>query len=316
MSTRYLANGIQLSSAFPLPGMLPAHAEGMPSLGLARVGRAELRAAWSGPEGPPAWRGRLGDGLGLTIEIGIEGAVLFTYGERALFLLDPLQRLLSCAPSAEGLDWQRTLLTKVLPTVSVILGYEALHASAVDSPRGIIAILAPSGMGKTTLALELMRRGWPLVSDDILTLGATPDGVLAYPGTPHMNLAENHPDSTAHRFGSTLGILGGERWLATPASSHRPRPVYMVCLLERRSALSLESHRLTPSPLVLAPYMLGLPDDQARQRRRFALYADLASSATMLRITSGPAEEPGDLADLIDSELDVAAPRHAIGSRA
>jgi hypothetical protein len=315
MSTRYVANGLALTSTFKLPGMAPADTEGLPTLTLQRVGHAELRAAWAAPDGPPAWRGRLGDGEDLTVEFGAHGEVLFSYGERALFLLDPGQRSLSCAPRVEGLDWQRTLLTKVLPTVSVICGYEALHASAVDSPHGVIAILAPSGMGKTTLALELMRRGYPLVSDDILTLGASTDGVLAHPGTPHMNLAEKHPDPAADRLGVTLGLLGGERWLAARASSTHARPVHILCLLERCSALSLEAHRLAPAPLALAPYMLGLPDDHDRRRRRFALYSDLASSATTLRITSGRTVQPGALADLIESELDP-APQLAVGGRA
>jgi hypothetical protein len=316
MTTRYVANGLVLSCAFKLPGMLPADAHGLPTVSLQRVEADVLGASWSGAGASPWWRGRLGNGQHLTVQPGGAADVLFTYGERAEFLLDRGQRSLLCAPRVDGLDWQRVLLTKVIPNVSVILGYEALHASAVDSPRGAVAILAPSGMGKTTLALALMRCGAPLFCDDILTLAATPGGVLAYPSSPHMNLVQNGASSTAGSVGSTLGVLGDDLWVAADAFAGEPRPVRALCLLERDPALSPKAQRVTPSPLALAPYMLGLSDDYARQRGRFALYAELASSATILRVTCGPADDPGELAGLIESELGLGALGHPVGGRA
>ena len=57
-----------------------------------------------------------------------------------------------------------------------MLGHEALHAAALDSPDGVVAIMAPSGAGKSTLALELLRQGWPLFADDVLTLSTAVKG--------------------------------------------------------------------------------------------------------------------------------------------
>src|SRR5450759_3777566 len=156
----YIAYGLALRSSFRLPGMVTTDEEGLPPLALELVTPAQLAAMWSGPDGMPVWRGCLGDGSDLTIERGTAGDLLFANGDRARFRLDPSVRSLSCAPRRAGLDWQRTLLTKVLSSIAVMRGYEALHASAVDSPWGAVAIAAPSGMGKTTLALELMARGW------------------------------------------------------------------------------------------------------------------------------------------------------------
>lgn len=45
-------------------------------------------------------------------------------------------------------------------------GLEALHASAVLTPTGILGICAVSGVGKSTLAHGLSLRGYPLWSDD------------------------------------------------------------------------------------------------------------------------------------------------------
>jgi hypothetical protein len=49
--------------------------------------------------------------------------------------------------------------------------------------------------------------------------------------------------------------------------------------------------------------MLGLFEDDERVRRRFALYADLASSTPLIRLTCGAADRPADVADLVESAL-------------
>jgi hypothetical protein len=304
IETQYVAYGLALRSSFPLPGMVPVVARGLPVLELELITPEQLELAWSGPDGPPLWRGRLGDGSDLEIEAGTAGDLLFSNGERARFRLDAAKQALICAPRDPGLDWQRTLVTKVLSSISVMRGYEALHASAVGAPSGVVAIAAPSGMGKTTLALELMQRGWPLVSDDVLALAGTPQGVLAYPGTPHMNLAESSLEGLEPwEIGATLALLAGERWLAAHDTAREPGPVRAICLLERGPDLALDLHVLPPSPLPLAPYVLGLTGDVERERRRFELYADLIGSTMLMRVTSDMSARPADLADLIEGAL-------------
>jgi hypothetical protein len=304
MCARHIAYGLDLHASFPLPGMRPAQEDGLPPLALELVAPAELDAAWSGRGESSAWIGRLGDGRELAIERGRDGDVLFSYGDRARFRLDARRRRLECAPLCEGLHWKQVLLGRILPNVAIALGYEALHASALDAPEGVVAVAAPSGTGKTTLALELMRRGWPLFADDVLTLGEGPGGVCAHPGTPHMNVGDGPAGAQApDPAGATLATLAGERWIAVDASTVESRPVRMVCLLERQPDLPLEARVLPSSPLPLAPYMLGLSGDAERERRRFARYADLMCDATLMRLTAGVDERPADLADLIEQTL-------------
>lgn len=304
MQMRYVAYGLALRSSFRLPGMVPTDAEGLPHLDLELVTPEELAKRWSGAKGAPAWRGRLGDESDLTVEHGIAGDLLFTNGERGCFRLDPSGTALACAPRLAGLHWQRTLLTKVLSSVSIARGYEALHASAVESPSGAIAIAAPAGAGKTTLALELMARGGSLLSDDVLILAPGPDGVLAHPGTPHMNVAASSPDGLSpNDVGSVLGVLSGECWVAARAIACEPCPVHAICLLERGGNQSLDVQLLSPHPMPLARYVLGPRHDADRERRKFELFADLTSSASLLRVTCGATHPPADLADAIERIL-------------
>lgn len=310
MHTRYVAYGLQLRSSFSLPGMTPRAAQELPSLALRLTTPMALRAAWEGCSSDlPAWEGRLGDGCRLRIERARSGEVLFSYGEhecgeKALFCLDASQELLECAPARDGLDWQRVLISKVLCNVSVMRGYEGLHAAAVDTPEGVVAVAGPSGAGKSTLALELVRRGWPLFADDMLALRRAPSRVRAYPATPHMSLSEDLPDAVElDELGTTIASFSGERWLAVEDASHRPRNVRALCLLERGPGLALDARILPANPLLLAPYMLGFEGDSERQCRRFHLYADLMGSTTLIALTGGLGDSPRELADLLERLL-------------
>jgi hypothetical protein len=306
MEKHYAAYGLNLDCSFELAGMdaVTQVDNDLPTMALVLRGPSELAAEWSGAEGPPRWRGRLGDGLDLTLEEGVAGDLLFSYGERARLRLDRDKHRLECAPTHDGLDWQRAMIGKVLPAISVMLGYEALHGAVVDSPEGVVAIMAPSGAGKSTLALELLGRGWPLFADDVLILEDSDGIVRAHPGTPHMNVAETLPGTVdPQALGDTLGMLAGERWLTARQTTGRPRPVRMLCMLQRSPELASEARTLTSSPLPLAPYMLGLSSDPARQRSRFALYADLMESTPLVRLTADLTPGPAQLADMLEEAL-------------
>lgn len=306
METTYAAYGLKLACSFQLTGMEASAQldEALPSMTIALRKPAELDHEWSGAAGPPQWRGRLGDGLDMVIEAGVADDLMFVYGDRARFRLHHDMRRLDCAPEHEGLDWQRTLIGKVLPAISVMRGYEGLHGAAIDSPEGVVAIMAPSGSGKSTLALELVARGWPLFADDVLILEDCDGAVRAHPGTAHMNIAENLPDGiNPQALGDTLGILAGERWLAARQTTNTPRPLRMLCLLQRSLNLPTQIRTLASSPLVLAPYVLGLSTDAARQRSRFSLYADLMDSTTLVQLTTDLEHGPATLADLLEDAL-------------
>jgi hypothetical protein len=301
MSVHCRAFGLQLEASFPLPGVRTAAADpNLPVLRLELVEEAELERRWSGDAAEPDWVGLLGDGRELCLERGAAGDRLFSYGERARFHLSADETTLSCAPPADGLDWQRALLSKVIPTVAVLRGYEALHASALETPHGAVALLAPSGTGKTTLALELLSRGFRLICDDVLALSESEEGVLAHPATPHMNL-EPEAARRAAREGliEPLASFGEEEWASARHAATEARPLLAVFLLARRAQASPGLHILAPSPLRLAPYMLGVRADAGRRRDRFGLYGTLASQAALFELGLGFEDSSDAMAETI-----------------
>jgi hypothetical protein len=277
---------------------------GLPALELVRVSQAELEDTWSGTGGPALWQGRLGCGHRLTIEQGVANDLRYTYARHASFRLDLGARRVECAVLREGMDWQRVLIGKVVPSVSVMYGYEALHAGVVDSPEGVVALLGTSGSGKSTLVAELVSRGWPLFADDELTLERGAGGVRAHPGSPHMSVAIEAPLSRgADALGRTLCRFSDERWLIAGNRTSRPRPVYAICRLARGPGSNLAVDRLSSSPMHLVPYMLGLSTSSMRRRSRFQLYSDLVESSVLLRLTGDATSTPSELADTLQEGL-------------
>jgi hypothetical protein len=70
----------------------------------------------------------------------------------------------------------------VLPMALQALGQEVLHASAVLTPHGVVALCAVSGTGKSTTAFALSQRGLPLWADDAVVFETSgPEGVRAIP---------------------------------------------------------------------------------------------------------------------------------------
>ena len=60
------------------------------------------------------------------------------------------------------------LLNQVIPITLSQLGKLVLHASACATPRGVMAFMGTTGMGKSTLAASFGLQGFPILTDDCL----------------------------------------------------------------------------------------------------------------------------------------------------
>ena len=80
------------------------------------------------------------------------------------------------APIIEDLFWR-----SVIPFILQVHGLEALHASAVLTPQGVVAFCARSGTGKSTLAWGMTLRGYPLWSDDVVVFKVMEDSISTLP---------------------------------------------------------------------------------------------------------------------------------------
>jgi hypothetical protein len=300
------AFGLSLRADFPLPGEIlgigAAESEELPHCALELVDEVDLLDGWSGPLSAATWRGNLKDGSALTIQWGTAGDLLCHYGSRALYHLDAAAGLLRCAaaePASPG--WQRVLCSRVLPLVALAHEREAIHAGAVETSAGVVAIAGSSGAGKSTLTAALLARGHRLFTDDVLVFAGSGE-VLAYPGGPFLTLAEG---AVTAPVGKVVDTVAGKRWIAVAEAAYEPRPVAALVLLERGAADAPEISTLAPSPLPLTPFMLGLPDQSQREGPRFARYSDLVEGTALLRLRTGLTDRPTAVAATLELALEI-----------
>lgn len=112
---------------------------------------------------------------------------------------------------------------RVLPLALQATGAEVLHASGVATPAGAVAFCGASGVGKSTLAYALARRGYPALADDALAVEVD-DGAVRALRLPFT--IELEPESTAF-----FSANGGVSALAAPIRDHQGGdPVPLVAL--------------------------------------------------------------------------------------
>jgi len=228
-------------------------------------------------------------------------------------------------PRAPGF-WQRDggrLLPWLLSPLAAVTAAATGHRVARPGWRAPVPVICcgnvtVGGAGKTTLALEFMRRGWPLFADEVLTLGRRAAGVSAFRSTPHLSISSrplssaNQPapgariTRTAPARTAQLRILAGddgERWATAPIATRAPRPVRALCLLERGTGKALQARPLDASSSSFERHILGSWGGDIRQRERTRLYADLASSTPLIALSAGLDEPPAALADAVAAAL-------------
>jgi hypothetical protein len=124
----------------------------------------------------------------------------------------------------------------VTPVVLLARGFEALHASGVLHPRGVIGFCGTSGTGKSTLALALSTRGLPHFADDT---------IVYEPAGPDRPLALALPSSV--RVDSTARFAAGPR---RASSQQVPRagwaPIHRIYHLVRDVTIEPRTPQLSP----------------------------------------------------------------------
>lgn len=294
------AFGLTIAADFTLPGMVPAD-HGPSDVRIHLVTRQDVEEAWSAREPATAWRSLFGDGQVFSGQRAADGSWRLAYGQDAVFFISADAGTVLCGPEdRRDAAWQRVLLDAVLMVASVAAGFEVLHAGAVETSAGVVAIAAESGGGKSSVIAELVRRGRPLFCDDILVLDRGPDGVRSHPGPPVMNVPVAPEHFPVAEIGALLATFGGEAWVAVRHVARRPCPLAAVCLLERGPDSTTQVQRLDASPLHLRPHVRPLRVPAQRDRKRFELLADLAETVPVHRVCAGPEVTPPGVADMVE----------------
>lgn len=213
------------------------------------------------------------------------------------------------SPGTGGLGaWQRLLVAQVLPFAAVLCGLEVLHASAVALGGGAVAILGPSGAGKTSLAVALSRLGADFLTDDVLALSCEDGRLLGHPGPAIAAIDSAEAERLRHGGGlDPEGLLGEDRREAVVrmAPSSSPLPLRAIFVLDRRAAGPAQPHFepvLEPTALLSATFNLLLLEP-ARLTALLEVCA-IAARGRVERVAVGPGGDATALAGELAARLE------------
>ncbi len=262
------AFGLDITSAMELPGRWRCPGAGLPPLHVEPAAHADVAAAWSGAD-RIGWNGRA-DGRPLIVEHGTAGDLRLRAAPSIdMHLSADHARLIVANDDGDALAAMRILLDSALFTVSLQRGYEALHAGAVATDAGLLAVMGASGSGKSSAIVALLEAGCGFHTDDVLVLRRDGDKIVAVPGPPVLTVARPAPAG----LGTPIADVGDEAWLAV-AGAERARPLAgIVCLAESGDAWR---HVLSS--------LLAFPRAAERERARFELSAELAAAVPLRRL--------------------------------
>jgi hypothetical protein len=108
--------------------------------------------------------------------------------------------------SMEERFWPSIVTVLLGPGLGLVVrlrGDLCLHASVVSLGGKAVALLGHKGIGKSTLAAALGKRGHPVLSDDLAVVTTSASGYLIQPGYPRMRL---WPDTIRALHGSEEGL--------------------------------------------------------------------------------------------------------------
>ncbi|MCU1459178.1 MAG: hypothetical protein JWL73_3270 [Actinomycetia bacterium] len=167
-----------------------------------------------------------------------------------------------------------------------VSGHLCLHASAVEADGLAVALSAPSGYGKSTLAALAAAAGHPLVGDDLLRVTFDGPAPAVYRGASEIRLRPGAAELLQHWPGHSRMTADGRTAVAPPVTRIEQVPlaamVFPVLELDR-PGVAIE--RLRPSdalvPLLGCPRLVGWRDHSVLARQ-FEQLATLAAEVPVL----------------------------------
>jgi hypothetical protein len=242
------------------------------------------------------------------IEAHPQAGYLTSGPEYGAYLLSVDGSRVTCAPEGhpEGV-WQRLLIAQVLPFAALLHGLEVFHSSAIVHRGEALAFVGPSHAGKTSLALELCRRGASFLADDVLALEIAGGRLLAHAGTPVAGLdhAEAERLQEIERFPQEQIVAVNDRErLVQIAGAPEPAPLSALFFLERRADGPEQPcfESTADTQLLLSAtfnFVLATPE---RLRGLLDVCA-LAARLRVDRIIVGPATDASELGAAVEQRL-------------
>jgi hypothetical protein len=255
------------------------------------AGAPALAGAWPADEGEFLFRQPLADGRpALTLERhdGL-GFRIFAHGY-GHWLVSPDGSSIR-APSAGGMEdwlWERFLVGQVLPFATLLEGLEVFHAAGVVLDDRVVAIVGGSGVGKTSIGLNLVLLGMSFFTDDVLALELRDRGVVCMPGAGAANVRDARLRRLIEQGESRVGRItgrGSQSLRVALERDQRELPLGAVYFLDRSGEHRGLAFEPTVDPrLLLASTFNFVIRTPERLETQLEACARVASSSRLFRV--------------------------------
>ena len=281
-----------MEAPWPLQGLESARAGGPRRTRVDLAAPEELAAGWA-EESKWIYRQSLPDGRpALTLERHPQlGFRMFAhrYGHW-LIAADGSSIRTSHAEDLEPWLWQRFLVAQVLPFAALLEGLEVFHASGVVLDDRVVAIVAGSGGGKTSLGLNLVLLGMPFFTDDVLALEQRDGTLVCMPGAGSANVRDETLRRLCEQGDDGLGEIlgrGSESLRVAIPRDERELALGAVYFLDRAEGNRELRFEPTADPYLLLAstfnFVIRTPERLAAQ---LDTCAAIARSAALFRVAA------------------------------
>ena len=207
---------------------------------------------------PPPWAARV-DNERLLAD---HDRALVRHGPASVYVAHGTQVLVSAPDAGTRLAYDYLVYAYALRLLLLQRRRFTLHATLVEAPDGrTVAVTGTSTVGKTTASIELVRRGWRLVCDDVVEAGLGEDAVVVTPHPRPVHLA----DDSARRFGvdPALGreLPGRFKRVYSSPPDPRPRDLSAIVRIEVVRGTAVTARPLPPAHAVPVLAMHSDPNE-------------------------------------------------------
>ncbi len=170
--------------------------------------------------------------------------------EVARFLIvDGREIVIEKEKEADDDDVRLFLLGSVLGAVLHCRGVTPLHGNGFVHEGEAVLVLGNTGVGKSTLAAALAKKGYTLLADDVCAVDTDSDGrSIVFPGVPHVKLWKDAASKIGLSTGGLTKVTGRMDKFVTPLHGtfcKRAVPLKKIFILTKGDVPSITIERLS-----------------------------------------------------------------------
>lgn len=199
------------------------------------------------------------------------------------------------------------------PVMSILLyqrGLLVLHGSSIKVNNGAIAFLGYRGLGKSTTAINLYKKGYPLITDDILAVNFNREGLpIIYPGYPHVRLSDDSFDNIkgATNILTPIRTYAGKVFCdASKGFSPEPVELKRIYIMEKGEKTNISSFKSQEGVVNLIRYSTAnrVMQDHNDQANNLIQCANLINNTIISRLEIVHSfKDLPDMVKLIENDL-------------